>query len=291
MSETRRGRATAPARQTCTYLRQSCSSRKPRTSRILRLENSASFSPSGRVTGTFGKKRAISSAVGRLEELLSLPALKTWKPRPSFCEAKIDDLAEVAGVDVVEDVAPPLARVGEEAGEAVVFVRLDDVADPERVDVGARAALEGAGGHLVQHLRQAVAVHRVDVVVLLERQRLRVDLAVGEADAVGGLRGRDDDLADAELHRGLDHVVGPEGVDAEGLVVGLDQDARDRGEMHDGVEGGDAGPGFEFVEAGVGGHRVEHLAGVGDVGDQVVDARVVERDRSTFSTRWPRSSR
>ncbi len=48
---TRRGRQGHPA----TYFRQSCSSRNPSTSRIFRFENSASFSPISRVTGTPGK--------------------------------------------------------------------------------------------------------------------------------------------------------------------------------------------------------------------------------------------
>ena len=164
-------------------------SRKPSTSRILRFENSASFSPIARVSGTPGKKRAASSAVGMFMPLVSLPALKTWKPRPSVREAEVDDLAEVAGVDVAEGVAAAHLGVGEIVREELgVLVRLDDVADAERVDVEAGAALEAAGGDLVQHLGEAVAVHRVDVVVLLERQRPRVGLAVGEADAVGGLR-------------------------------------------------------------------------------------------------------
>ncbi len=64
-------------RQPCTCLRQSCASRKPRTSRILRFEKSASFSPISRVSGTPGKKRRASSAVGMFMPLVSLPALKT----------------------------------------------------------------------------------------------------------------------------------------------------------------------------------------------------------------------
>ena len=95
-------------------------------------------------------------------------------------------------------------RIGDEAGEAVVFVRLDDVADAQRVDVGAVAHGEGAGGFLVDHLGQAVAVHRVDVVVLFQRERVVVLVALGKAHAIGGLAGGDDDLADAELHRGFD---------------------------------------------------------------------------------------
>ena len=86
-----------------------------------------------------------------------------------------------------------------------------------------------------------------------------------------------DDLADAELHRRLDHVVGADRVDAEGLVVRLDQHPRYRGKMHDGVRRGRRPAGFKAVEAEMRGQRVEHLAAVGQIGDQGVDAGIIER--------------
>lgn len=64
--------------QTFTYFRQSCSSLKPSTSRILRLESSPSYSPISRVKGTLGKNRFASSLDGVLAETVSLAALKTW---------------------------------------------------------------------------------------------------------------------------------------------------------------------------------------------------------------------
>ena len=80
------------------------------------------------------------------------------------------DLAEVAGVDIAPGIALARRRIGQEAGKHVVFMRLDDVADPQRIDVGAVAHGEGARGLLVDDLGQPVAVHRIDVVVLLERE-------------------------------------------------------------------------------------------------------------------------
>ena len=61
-------------------------------------------------------------------------------------------------------------------------------------------------------------------------------MTFGKADAVGRLAGRDNDLADAGLHRRLDDIVGAHRVDAEGLVVRLDQDARHGCKMHHRIE-------------------------------------------------------
>lgn len=91
------------------------------------------------------------------------------EPKPVLLQAQVDDLAEIACVDVVEDVAPALRRVREEIRETLVFMRLDHVADTQRIDVETRPALEGTRGHLVQDFGQTIAVHRVDVVVLLKR--------------------------------------------------------------------------------------------------------------------------
>ena len=49
------------------------------------------------------------------------------------------DLAEIARVDIAPGVALARRRIGDEAGEAIIFVRLDDIADAQRVDVGAIA--------------------------------------------------------------------------------------------------------------------------------------------------------
>ncbi len=114
-------------------------------------------------------------------------------------------------------------------------------------------------------------------VVFVDRQVVGLLFAIGEGDAVGGFGTGDDDLAHAHFQRRLEHVVGAHGVDPEGLVVGRDQDARDRGEMHHRVEGGHAGAGLELVEIGIHAHRVEHLSRIRDIGDQVVDAGVIER--------------
>ena len=155
-------------------------------------------------------------------------------------------------------------------------MRLDDVADAQRVDVGAVAHGEGARGLLVDELGQAVAVHRIDVVVLLQREGVEVLVALGEADAIGRLARGDDHLADAELHRRLDDVVGAHDVDAEGVVVRLDQDARDRREMDDGVDRGRRRALLEAFEAEMRGHSVEDLRLVIDIGDQRRDAGMVE---------------
>ncbi len=60
-----------------TYLRQSCSSRKPSTSRALRFDSGASRSPSGRAIGEPGAQRSRKASVGSLAVMVSLTALNT----------------------------------------------------------------------------------------------------------------------------------------------------------------------------------------------------------------------
>jgi hypothetical protein len=84
-------------------------------------------------------------------------------------------------------------------------------------------------------------------------------VAIGEANPIGGFRRGHDDLADAELHRRLDDVVGADGVDTEGFVVGTNEDSRHGGKMHHGIEFWNAGAWFQLIEIGVARHHVEHL--------------------------------
>ena len=63
----------------------------------------------------------------------------------------------------------------------------------------------------------------------------------------------------------------------EGDVVGLDQHARNGGEMHDRVGRARRPAIVEAGEGGVGGQRVERLPAVCQVGDQGRHARQVER--------------
>ncbi len=102
-------------------------------------------------------------------------------------------------------------------------------------------------------------------------------VALGKAHAVSRLAGGDDHLADAELHRRFDDVVGAHDVDPIGLVVGMHQDAGHSGEMDDRIDGrGRAAP-LEAGEVEMRGHRIEDLTGVGDVAEEVGDAGVLGR--------------
>ena len=92
------------------------------------------------MNGTFGQQRLSKFArrlfggdgvVDGVEDLVAEPVL---------LEAEMDDLAEVARIDIAPGVALARHRVGEEGRERLVFVRLDDVADSQRIDVGARSA-------------------------------------------------------------------------------------------------------------------------------------------------------
>ena len=187
------------------------------------------------------------------------------------------DLAEVAGVDIAPGIALSRRQIGQEAGKHVVFMRLDDVRDPQRIDVDAVAHGEGARGLFIHDLGKPVGVHGIGVVVLLEREASEILLAFGKTDAVGGLAGGDHDLADAEFCRGFDHIIGADRVDAERLVIRLDQHPRYRGKMHDGVRRRRRPAGFETVEAEMRGQGVEGLAAVRQIGDQGTDAGMIER--------------
>ena len=156
-------------------------------------------------------------------------------------------------------------------------MRLDDVRDPQRIDVDAVAHGEGARGLFIDDLGKPVRVHGIGVVVLLEREAPEILLAFGKADAVGGFAGGDHDLADAEFCSGFDHIVGADRVDAKRLVVRLDQHPRYRGKMHDGVRRHRWPAGFETVEAEMRGQGVESLAAMRQIGDQGTDARIIER--------------
>ena len=155
-------------------------------------------------------------------------------------------------------------------------MRLDDVADAQCIDVGAVAHGEGAGRPFVEDLGEAVGVHRVAVVILLEGEVVVVLVALGKAHAIGRFARGDDDLAHAELHRRLDDIVGGDGVDGEGGVVGLDQHARHGGKVHHRIGRGRHPALVIALEAMVHGERVEHLTGVRDVGDERVDAGTVQ---------------
>ncbi len=80
----------------------------------------------------------------------------------------MDDLAEVAGVDVAPGIALSQRRVGDEPREPAILVRLDHVADTQRVDVGLESLRERPRGLLVDELGEAVAIHRIDVVILVQ---------------------------------------------------------------------------------------------------------------------------
>ncbi len=196
---------------------------------------------------------------------------------PVLLDAQVYDLAEVARIDVTPGVALARGRIGQESGKHVVFVRLDDIADAQCIDVDAVAQREGAGRLLVDDLGQPVAVHRINVLGLLEREALEVPVAFRKTNAVGGFAGGDDDLAHAKLRRRLDHIVGADGVLTEGFVVGMDQNARNRGEMHHRVRRRRGLAVLEAIETEMRGQDIEGLTVIGQIGHQRVDGGMIER--------------
>lgn len=214
------------------------------------------------------RHRGGDGVVGGVEDL---------EPQPVPPDAEVADLAEVARVDVAPRVAAAGLGLPDVAGEvARVLVRLDDVADAQGVDVGAAEAAREAPRHpLAAQLGQGVRVHGVDVVVLGEREVVVGDVgALGEADAVRRLAGRNHDLGHAQLARGLDDVVGRRHVAAPRLVVGHQQDARVRGEVDDDVGRRRHPAVVKAAEAEVRRQRVEDLPGVGQVRLERQDVRV-----------------
>ena len=187
------------------------------------------------------------------------------------------DLAEIARIDVTPGIALARQRLLQEIAEHAVFVRLDHVADAQGIDIGSETHGKRTRGLLVDDLGQSVAVHRVDVVVLLERKRMIILVALGEADAVCCLARRNDHLADPELHRRLDDVVGARHVGFKRLVVRLEQNARHRGEMDDRIDRRRTFAGLQSLEIEMHRQRVEHLPAVGQVGIDRGHARTVER--------------
>ncbi len=193
-------------------------------------------------------------------------------------QAAVDHVSQITSIDVGKDVAAPKARVGEKRWEVdFVLVRLDHVVDPQPVDVDTGAGLERSRRRLVDDFRHRVAVVRNSWVVLIDRDVFGPNLAVSEADPVRGLGAREYHLADPQLHRRVDDVVRAKRVDSEGLVVGPNQDRRDRREVDDSVVPRDTSAGFQLVEARIPGKSVEHLTGVGQIDAKVGDALVSER--------------
>ncbi|ENN85694.1 hypothetical protein RHSP_09762 [Rhizobium freirei PRF 81] len=208
--------------------------------------------------GKFTRRR-----IGRYRIIRSIEHLET---ETALFDTEMNDLTEIASVDIAP--GDPLANftIGEIFGKTLIFVRLDDIADTQRVDVDAEAFGKGAGGLLVHDLGQAVGIHRIDIIVLLQGEMMEIAMAFGKADAIGRLARGDDDLLHAELRSRLDDIVGAHRVDAERLVIGLDQDARDGGEMHHRVERLHALTTIQIRKIAMHGQDIIDLSRIGDIG-------------------------
>jgi hypothetical protein len=105
-------------------------------------------------------------------------------------------------------------------------VRLDDIADAERIDVDAKSAGEAAGNAFAAELGNGVRVHGVYIVGFVEGKGSVVKVALAEADFVGGFTACDDNLLDAELACCFDNVIGAGYVAAVAFVV-LEESVQD----------------------------------------------------------------
>lgn len=90
----------------------------------------------------------------------------------------------------------------------VILIRLDDAAHTQDVDVRSEAGREAAGYALAAEFREGVCVCRVDVEVFVDGEGGKVDVSLGEGDAVDGGAAGDDEFGDAELACCFDDVVG-----------------------------------------------------------------------------------
>ncbi len=106
---------------------------------------------------------------------------------------------------------------------------------------------------------------------------MKVAVSLREAHPVGGLGTGGDYLAHTVLHRRLHYSVGADRVLEGRRIVGRDPHAGDCGEMDDRVRRCGRGTVLELAHVEVRGQGVDHLTLVGDVGDERLDVRVVER--------------
>jgi hypothetical protein len=140
--------------------------------------------------------------------------------QPIFLHAKVANLAQIPRVDITPRVPLPARGVAHVLGEVPrVLVRLDHVADAQRVDVGAEAPREAAGYALAAQLGDGVGVHGVDVDGLFKREGGVGQVALPETDFVGRFARGDYYFLDAEFACGFDDVVGGSGVAAVALIV------------------------------------------------------------------------
>jgi hypothetical protein len=146
--------------------------------------------------------------------------IKHLKSQSVFLDTQIANLAQIPCVDVAPRIALAHRRIINVFREiALVLVRLDDVADAQRVNVGVEAARETAGHALAAEFGNGVCVHGVHVVGFVQREGCVVEIALAEADFVGGFGARNNDLFNAEFAGGFDDVVGASYVAGVAFVV------------------------------------------------------------------------
>src|SRR5258706_14493483 len=88
---------------------------------------------------------------------LIIRGVEDLKAEAILLKAKVDDLGEVAGVDIAPGVPLARERVGESRRKSLIISGLDDDADPKRVDVGACAGSERPSDLFAHELGKAVA--------------------------------------------------------------------------------------------------------------------------------------
>jgi signal transduction histidine kinase len=132
----------------------------PRLSIGHRSLEALKFTPSRRARRILGEKghRRL------LRDNLIICGVENLKAEAVLFNAKIDDLGEVANVDMVPAVSLPRERVGESRRKSRIVRGLGDDPNPKRVDVGACAGSKGSRDLFANELRKAVVLRRVGVI-------------------------------------------------------------------------------------------------------------------------------
>ena len=94
-----------------------------------------------------GEKPRQDFLIALADRIGVIGCVKHLKAQTVFLQRQINDLPQIARINIAKDIAPPHRRIDKIAREVLlIFMRLDHIADPQRVDINARAPLKRARG-------------------------------------------------------------------------------------------------------------------------------------------------
>lgn len=148
-------------------------------------------------------------------------SVENLKAQTVLLDTQVANLAQITGINVGPCISFSRFWFANDVGKvSFVLVGFNHISDSQDIDI---AVIEAAGerscGLFAADLGQGVCVHGIDIVVFLQRERVVIGIALGEANSVGGLGAGDDDFGDAELAGCFDDIVGCGYVASEAFVV------------------------------------------------------------------------